>query len=114
MFFFSYLERISCVGNELDEPHLTSDHVVKSPKINPVSIVINKPIASVLKPTFHNVESLIHKPKTIPKIGPYSEKDSFKKSLSKIIFCIYHQWRNQHRSNKNSNVYIMIFIAKIK
>lgn len=55
----------------MDEPHFTSDHVVQSPTINPVTIVTSRPIASVFKPTFHSVGSLIHKPKTIPNIGPY-------------------------------------------
>jgi hypothetical protein len=68
---FSYLDRISCVGKDADEPHFASDHVVQSPTINPVNIVTNNPIASVFKPTFHSAESPIHKPKTIPNIGPY-------------------------------------------
>jgi hypothetical protein len=77
-FFFSNLERISCVGNELDEPHFVSDHVVHNPTINPVNIATNKPIASVFKPTLHKVESPTHKPKTIPNIGPYITSNSSK------------------------------------
>jgi hypothetical protein len=71
---FLYLERISFVGNDVEEPHFVSDHVVQSPTINPVSMVTNNPMASVLNPTFHKAESPIHKPKTIPNIGPYQIK----------------------------------------
>jgi len=88
IFFFQNLERISCVGNEVDEPHFVSDHVVQSPTIKPVNIVTNKPIASVFKPTFHKVESSIHKPKTIPNIGPYYSKKSFGKKTFLNIFII--------------------------
>ncbi len=68
--FLSNLERISCIGKDVDEPHFVSDHVVHSPTTNPVNIATDKPIASVFNPTLHNFESPTDNPKTIPNIGP--------------------------------------------
>jgi hypothetical protein len=134
----SYLERISCVGNDVDEPHLASDHVVQSPTINPVNIATNKPITSVFNPTFHNVGSPTHNPKTIPNIGPYQiqsikqnllpkfsfisplmEKLTLKQLIfyKKVLFFLFFLNKNSYTglsSNKPSRAIIDASIVKIR
>ena len=72
-----YLMRISSVGNDSVEPHFVSDHVVKSPNMNPVSALTAIPVHSDLNPEYHKSLSRMRTPITKPMIGPYQRRNQY-------------------------------------